>query len=235
MVDGWSAPIAEMCTTFDDARRARRLADGARPEGLHGVEGLPARLGQDADEIDHRVGAFDRAVDRPAIAEIRLDRLDLPDHAERLQVAGEIGTAHRHADAVAALRQRLHDIAADEARAAEDGDELGGGCRTASHSRSETHRWRCIGDFAAVSRRARSTVRSSDRMTLRSQDCDFAAARMQSTVCGRRHAAACGRNAGYARQIQRMNERVRELEGPQSAQASRAAPRRSSAPSRPRD
>ena len=86
-----------------DAGRPRRLADGARPEGLHRVKGLAARLGQDADEVHHGVGALHRAVDRPAIAQVRLDRLDLPDRAERLQMAGKVRPAHADADAMAAL------------------------------------------------------------------------------------------------------------------------------------
>jgi hypothetical protein len=48
---------------------------------------------QDADEVDDVVGAFDGAVDRPAHAQVGLDRLDLADIAERLQMAGEIGPA----------------------------------------------------------------------------------------------------------------------------------------------
>ena len=53
--------------------------------------------------------------------------MDLSDAAERLQVAGEIGPAHRDADAVAALGQRAHHMAAEKARAAEDGDQRVGG------------------------------------------------------------------------------------------------------------
>ena len=64
---------------------AGRLGDGAGAEDMDGVEALAAALGEDADEIDHRVGALDGAVDRPAIAEIGLHRLDPADHAERLE------------------------------------------------------------------------------------------------------------------------------------------------------
>ena len=49
--------------------------------------------------------------------------MDLADPAERLQVAGEVRPAHRDADAVAALGQRPHHVAAEEARAAEDRDQ----------------------------------------------------------------------------------------------------------------
>ena len=92
-------------------------------ERLHGVEALPAALEQDADQVDH---ARRRRAPRPRpsrIAQVGLHRMDLADPAERLQVAGEVGPAHRDADAVAALGQRAHHVAAEEARAAEDGDQ----------------------------------------------------------------------------------------------------------------
>ena len=103
-----------------DAGGARRLGDGAGAESMDGVETLAAVLVEDGDEIDDRVGVGDGAIDRPAIAEIGLDRLDPADHAERLQVTGEIGPADGGADAPAALEERAHDMAADETGAAED-------------------------------------------------------------------------------------------------------------------
>ena len=59
----------------------------------------------------------------PRIAHVGLHRVDLADAAERLQVAGEVRPAHRDADAVVALGQRADQMAAEEARAAEDGDQ----------------------------------------------------------------------------------------------------------------
>ena len=53
--------------------------------------------------------------------------MDLPDSPERLEMAGEIGPAHRVADAVALARERAHHMAAEEARAAEHGDQRFGG------------------------------------------------------------------------------------------------------------
>ena len=68
-------------------------------------------------------GVARRGLDRGGIAQIGLHGVDLADPAERLQVAGEFRPAHRHPDAVVALGQRAHDVAAEEARAAIDGDE----------------------------------------------------------------------------------------------------------------
>jgi hypothetical protein len=62
-------------------------------------------------------------LDRGRIAQIGLHGVDLPDAAERLQEAGELGAAYRDTDAVAELGQRAHDVAAEKARAAEHGDE----------------------------------------------------------------------------------------------------------------
>ena len=74
MVEGWSAPIAETCTTFEmpAARAASPIARG--PKACTASKVWRPAFGQDADEVDDRVGALDRAVDRPAIAQIRLDR-----------------------------------------------------------------------------------------------------------------------------------------------------------------
>ena len=53
--------------------------------------------------------------------------MDLPDAPERLQVARKIGPPHGVADAVALARERAHQVAADEARAAEHRDQRFGG------------------------------------------------------------------------------------------------------------
>ena len=110
---------------MDHARAVgrRRERDRLGAEGLHRVEALPAALEQDADQVDHDVGVARGGLDRARIAQVGLHRVDLADPAERLQVAGEFRPADRDADAVAALGQRAHDMAAEEARAAEDGDE----------------------------------------------------------------------------------------------------------------
>jgi hypothetical protein len=49
--------------------------------------------------------------------------VDLADSAKRLEVAGEFGAAAGDADAVMALGQCAHDVTAEEAGAAVDGDQ----------------------------------------------------------------------------------------------------------------
>ena len=101
-------------------RKRRRL----RAERLHRVEALPPALVQNPDQIDHDIGVARGRFDRAAVAHIGLHRVDLPDPPERLQMAGEFGPTHGDANPVAALGQRAHQMAAEKARAAEDGDEL---------------------------------------------------------------------------------------------------------------
>jgi hypothetical protein len=101
--------------------RRRRHRRGALV--LDGFEGLGARFGENADEIDHHRAAARRRGDRFGIAQVGLDGMDLADLAERLEVAGEVGPPHRDPDAVVALGQRPHHVPADKARAAENGDQ----------------------------------------------------------------------------------------------------------------
>ena len=79
----------------------RGARDACGAFGLHGVEALLAALEQDADQVDHHVGAAHRGLDRVRIAQVRLHGMDLPDPAERLEMAREVRPAHRRADAVA--------------------------------------------------------------------------------------------------------------------------------------
>src|SRR5205085_10903072 len=72
-------------------------------------------------------GAADGRLDRARVAQVGLHRMDLADPPERLQMAGQVGPAHRDADAIAVLGEYAHHMAAEEARAAEDGDLRVGG------------------------------------------------------------------------------------------------------------
>ena len=74
-----------------------------------------------------------RGLNGSRVAQIGLHGVDLPDPAERLQVAGEVRPAYRRADAVARARQRPHHVAAEEPGAAEDGDQRFG--RDFGHAR----------------------------------------------------------------------------------------------------
>ena len=95
--------------------RTGGFGDGARAELVDRGEFLAAALVQDADQVDDMIRALDGAVDRPAHAQIGLHRLDLADIAERLQMAGKIGTAAGDANPVAALGERPHHMAPDKA------------------------------------------------------------------------------------------------------------------------
>ena len=75
-----------------------RLGDGLRALGLHGVKGLRAALGEDADQIDRDIGIAHRGLDRGRIAQIGLHGVDLADPAERLQMAGQFRPPHRDPD-----------------------------------------------------------------------------------------------------------------------------------------
>ncbi len=85
-------------------------------DGLHVVE--------TADEVDRRVAAPDRARDAGGIAHVSGDELRLAEPAERLQEQRPARFAFGDAHPRAAREQLLHDIAADEAAAAEDRDQL---------------------------------------------------------------------------------------------------------------
>ena len=89
---------------------------------LHGVEALAASFEQDADQVDDDIGVARRRLDRLRKAQIRLHRFYLPDPSERLQMAGQLRPAHRDADAVLAVGERAHHVAAEKARAAEHSD-----------------------------------------------------------------------------------------------------------------
>ena len=105
------------------ARVIGGAGDRLRALRLHGVEALPAFLIEDADQIDDRVGVAHRRLDRLREAHIGLHRMDLADAAERLQMAGQFRAADGDADQILAIGERAHQVAAEEARAAKDGDQ----------------------------------------------------------------------------------------------------------------
>ena len=75
---------------------------------------------QDADEIDDRVSALDRALNRRAMADIRLEQLDLADRAHRAQELRVMRTTDSGSDTPAALGELTDDIAPDKAGPAEN-------------------------------------------------------------------------------------------------------------------
>ena len=84
---------------------------------------LAAALVQDADEIDHDAGVPGGCGEGFRITQVGLNRVDLPDAAQWLEIIGAIGAAAGYADAVSALRQGAHDVSAEKARPANDGNE----------------------------------------------------------------------------------------------------------------
>src|SRR5262249_1059027 len=92
-------------------------------EAVHRIEALAAGLEQDADQIDDHVAAANGSRDRGPVADVGLDRVNLADAAERLEMTGQIWPADRNADARALPPERLHDMAAEKSRSAEDRDQ----------------------------------------------------------------------------------------------------------------
>lgn len=102
---------------------ARGFRDRARAEILNHVEFLLPGLEQDRHEVDDGIGALDSPVNGPPVAQIRLNGLNLPDIAERLQMARQIGSPARDTHPIAPPGKRPDRMAADESRSAEDRDE----------------------------------------------------------------------------------------------------------------
>src|SRR5262249_60884073 len=78
---------------------------------------------QSPDRMDARVAVPPCRRDGLGIAEISLDRVDLPDPAHRLQMTRQLRPANCNADAIAAFCQCAHNMAAEKTRAAEDSDQ----------------------------------------------------------------------------------------------------------------
>ena len=91
---------------------------------MDGIKTLGAAAGQNAGQIDHRIGPVTGGGQRGGITHIGLHRHDLSGRAQGLHMARKIGPAAGHPDAVAALGQRPHNVAADKARAADKGYNL---------------------------------------------------------------------------------------------------------------
>ncbi len=110
---------------MDHARavRRRRERDRSAPKACTASKRWRPRSNRMPTRLITTSASRAAASTESRVAQIGLHGVDLADPAERLQVAGEVRPAHRDADAVAALAQRAHHMAAEEARAAEDGDQ----------------------------------------------------------------------------------------------------------------
>ena len=133
------------------------LGNSAPAEFLDGTEALAAAFEEDSHQIDHCVCALHGTRNGTPVAQVRLHGGDLADIAERLEMEGEIGTAHRGAHPVAALRQRPCHVAAEKPGSAKDRDDLGkvGGRRRAhglAISASATGGTSAAGSFSCMAR-----------------------------------------------------------------------------------
>jgi hypothetical protein len=89
-------------------------SDGSSACDVHGFEGLRPRLGQEADQIYHSLGACDGPLHRFGIPQIGLHGLDLAHCPHGLQTPGKFGSAHRGTYAPTLAREGLHRVPADE-------------------------------------------------------------------------------------------------------------------------
>ncbi len=110
--------MAEIWTKLRDSGGLDGLRHRAGAFRVNGREFLLAALGENADEIDRRVGVAQRGRHRRRVAQIGLHRHNLPRTAQRLQEEGEIGPAARDAHAPAVARQSPHNVTPNEPRAA---------------------------------------------------------------------------------------------------------------------
>ena len=84
------------------------------PLALDALEVAGPPLRQNADQVHHQVGAFDRAMHRRLVLDRRVERHDLPNRAHRLEEQRCLRIAHCNPHYVPARRQPLDDIAANE-------------------------------------------------------------------------------------------------------------------------
>ena len=106
----------------DERRQAGRgggLGDVARALDMDFVK----RPLEDADQVDRGIGPGERGGDGGLVGHVGADELDLAEPAQRLEEPGAPGVAPGDADAHAGLQQRLGDVAAEKAAAAEQSDE----------------------------------------------------------------------------------------------------------------
>ena len=108
-----------------DALGAGGGGDPSRQRALDFGKTLAAGLVQDADQIDDAGGAGERAPQRRLAVEVGALHHDLIDAAQRLQmVTVGVRAAADDAKARAALGQPADDVAADEAGASEDREQM---------------------------------------------------------------------------------------------------------------
>ena len=100
------------------------------PGQLHvrALEGVAALRVEDADQVDHRIGAGELLPQHLVAVDVGAAHADLRQHAQRAVL---LAVAAEQRDAVAVGGQSRHQVAADEAGAAEDDEFL---CRHGNQS-----------------------------------------------------------------------------------------------------
>ena len=113
---------------------------------MDGIKTLRPATGQNASQIDHRIGPVTDGGQRRRIAHIGLHRHDLAGCPQGLHMPRKVRPAAGHADAVAALGQRPHNVAANKAGAADKGHNL---LRNFPKSRSQVRLFHGFGPLLA--------------------------------------------------------------------------------------
>ena len=89
-----------------DASFTGSTCDSARAVCMNGVESLAPGRGQNSNGVDNGCSAFDRAGNRLRIAQVGLNRVDLPNTAHGLQITRKVRAADSRAHAPTPLCQR---------------------------------------------------------------------------------------------------------------------------------
>ena len=107
--------MAEICTRRATPDCAATRPTSPAPSAWMRCEIAGAAFRQNANGVDHQIGALDRTPDGRLIGDRGIQRHHLPHGAHRLEEQRRFRVAHRDAHDEALMRQPLHDIAADEA------------------------------------------------------------------------------------------------------------------------
>ena len=117
-IKGWRFSIRPNGRNMHETRNTvtlGRFRNGFRAICLNSIKPLAAALGQNANEVHHRIRTLHRVINRLREAQISLHRVNLTDIAKRLEKIGQIRPAHRNPNTIAALGKRPHDMAAQKA------------------------------------------------------------------------------------------------------------------------
>ena len=128
---GLGIPGTARCRCADrrNLHECRDAGRGSSPRDIGGTVGLncrkclPARLGEDADEIDACRRTVKGTHETGIVAHVAANDLHLTKAAQRLQERRSLGRAHDNADPHAGMRQFLHQISPEKSRSADDDNQ----------------------------------------------------------------------------------------------------------------